>query len=72
MPVMYSSQNINESKVLHKYVMNEILVACCSRQTKYFWENLFKIYSPNIYAYFGTFSVQIGQLLKPLAVFEDL
>ena len=38
----YSSQHINESKVLHKYVMNEFLVACCSRQTKYFWEQLFQ------------------------------
>ena len=68
----YSSQHINESKVLHKYLMNEFLVACCSRQTKYFWKGFSKICSPNIYAYFGTFSVQIGQLFKPLSVFEDL
>ena len=38
---LYSSQHINESKVLHKYVMNEFFVACCSHQTKYFWEKLF-------------------------------
>ena len=32
----YSRQHINESKVLHTYVMNEILTAFCSRLTKYF------------------------------------
>ena len=52
---IYSSQHINESKVLHKYVKNEFLVACCSRQTKYFWKKFSTSCSPNIYAYFGTF-----------------
>ena len=32
----------NTSKVLHKYLMNEFFMACCSRQTKYFWKKLFK------------------------------
>ena len=32
----YSWQHINESKLLHTYVMNEFLAASCSRLTKYF------------------------------------
>ena len=34
----YSWQHINESKVLHTYVMNEFLTAFCSRLTKHFWK----------------------------------
>ena len=36
----YSWQHINESKVLHTYVMNEFWTASCSIQTKYFWNEV--------------------------------
>ena len=40
--ISYSWQHINESKLLHTYVMNEFLAASCSRKTKYFWKTLNK------------------------------
>ena len=38
----YSWQHINESKLLHMYVMNEFLAASCTRLTKYFWKTIYK------------------------------
>ena len=38
----YSRQHINESKVLHTYVMNEFLTAFCSQLTKYFWKTSYQ------------------------------
>ena len=37
-----------------------------------FERNLKKIRSPNIYASYGTFWVQIVNLFAPLSVYEDL
>ena len=39
---VYSWQHINESKLLHTYVMNEFLAASWSRLTKYFWKTLYQ------------------------------
>ena len=36
-----------------------------------FEQSLTKSFTPNIYAYFGTFWVKIGQVFDPLSVFED-
>ena len=38
----YSWQHINESKLLHTYVMNEFLAASCSSLTKCFWKTLYQ------------------------------
>ena len=38
----YSWQHINESKLLHTYVMNEVLAASCSRLTKCFKKTLYQ------------------------------
>ena len=40
--ILYSWQHINESKLLHTYVMNEFLAAYCSYLTKYFWKTIYK------------------------------
>ena len=38
--IRYSWQHINESKLLHMYVMHQFLAASCSRLTKYFWKTV--------------------------------
>ena len=39
---LYSWQHINESKLLHPYVMNEFLAASCSRITKLLWKTFYQ------------------------------
>ena len=70
--IAYSWEHINESKVLHTYVLDESLTCFCGHKAKCFWKPVIKIRSPNFYASFGTIWVQIGQFFDPPSVFKDL
>ena len=54
--------------IVHSYVLNESFTTHSSCATKYFWKLFLKtsieIVSSRLYASFGTFWVQIGQLVK--------
>ena len=50
--------------LVHTYVLNASLTSHSSCTTKYFWKKLMKVRSPNLYASFGTFCAQIGQLFE--------
>ena len=43
----------------HTYVLNELLTADCSCKTKCVGKNPIEVYSPHLYASFGTFCAQI-------------
>ena len=60
----YNASQKHESTLLHTYVMNEFLTAVRSFTTKYFWKSLIEVGSSHLYASFGTFCVQIGQLVE--------
>ena len=53
-----------ESTLLHTYVLNEILPAHKSCKENIFEQILIKYGSLSLYASFGTFCVQIGQLFE--------
>ena len=64
-PSTLCSYRFNQNKpsgVLHTYVLNVFSTADCSCATKYIWKTLIEVGSPHLYACFGTFCVQIGQL----------
>ena len=56
----YTAPQKHESTLLHTYVMNEFLTADHSCTTK----TLIELGSSNLYASYGTFRLQIGQLVE--------
>ena len=52
----------DESTLLYTYVLNDFFTADRSCITKYFEKNHIEVGSSHLYASFGTFCVQIGQL----------
>ena len=55
---------------LHMYVLNEFLTADRSCTTNIFEKTFIEVGSSHLYASFGTFFVQIGQLFKVQRVLE--
>ena len=50
--IFYSWEHINESKVLHMYVLEEFLTGFCTCLTKYFWKNSFNDLYPGSLRFF--------------------
>ena len=61
---IYTDSQKHESTLLHTYVLNEFSTAdhLCTVQQKLFEKTLIELGSSHLYASFGTFYVQIGQL----------
>ena len=59
-----ASQKHESTCSIRTYVLDEFLTADCSCTTKYFWLTLIEIGNSHLYAYFGTFCVQIDQLFE--------
>ena len=57
------------SRVTDSTKINSGLFMYC--KTKYFWKTLIEVFSPHLYASFGTFYVQIGQSFAAQWVFKQ-
>ena len=60
----YTAPQKHESTLLHTYVLDGFLTVDRSCTTNYFWKISLKVGSSHLYASFGTFWVQIGQLVE--------
>ena len=66
----YNASQKHESALLHTYVLNEFLSRPFIYNKIFLKKAILEVGSSHLYASFGTFCIQIGQLLKTQGVFE--
>ena len=63
---LYNASQKHQSTLLHTNLLNDFFTADHLCKPNIFFEKtLIEICSPHLYASFGTFCVQIGQLFEP-------